>query len=141
MELDFKIIVEDVSIYGINSFLKIPLDYDIDYYSDRPSVYVEYELQPELKRWGINWISILIKKVISFIEWHIDCQDIPNDEIELLVSAGGKYDNNMVKGFIRIDTTIDNSWNVINNVEIKSNGEILISEVEIDLKTKSISLC
>ena len=28
MELDFKIIVEDVSIYGINSFLKIPLDYD-----------------------------------------------------------------------------------------------------------------
>ena len=98
-------------------------------------------MQPELKRWGINWISILIKKVISFIEWHIDCQDIPNDEIELLVSAGGKYDNNMVKGFIRIDTTIDNSWNVINNVEIKSNGEILISEVEIDLKTKSISLC
>lgn len=141
MELDFKIIVEDVSIYGINSFLKIPLDYDIDYYSDSPSVYVEYKLQPELKRWGINWISILIKKVISFIEWHIDCQDIPNDEIELLVSAGGKYDNNMVKGFIRIDTTIDNSWNVINNVEIKSNGEILISEVEIDLKTKSISLC
>ena len=65
----------------------------------------------------------------------------PFDEIELLVSAGGKYDNNMVKGFIRIDTTIDNSWNVINNVEIKSNGEILISEVEIDLKTKSISLC
>ena len=40
----------------------------------------------------------------------------------------------MVKRFIRIDTTIDNSWNVINNVEIKSNGEILISEVEIDLK-------
>ena len=30
--------------------LKIPLDYDIDYYSDSPSVYVEYELQPELKR-------------------------------------------------------------------------------------------
>ena len=89
LETSFRAKVHDVEIFGINEFFKVSKNYDIQ--TEKSIAYVEYELQPEVREWGIKEIYICIKKVSISIEWEIDCWEIPEKEIQMLIEkTGGK---------------------------------------------------
>lgn len=142
LDLDFKAKVEKAEIYGINEFLKIPKDYDIE--TGYPTAYIEYELQPEARDWGIKGIYICIKKVSVSIEWEIDCWEMSAEEIAMFVNAGGKeygsgY-NHTVGGTIEIKTNCVDGWKIENETEFQSDGAVSINNVSIDLSDRTITL-
>lgn len=143
LELDFKAKVEKSEIYGINEFLGINKDFDIE--TGYPTAFfIEYELQPEVREWGIKGIYICIKKVSVRIEWEVDCWEMSGEEIEMFVNAGGKeygsgY-NHTVSGTIEIETNCVDGWEIDNEIEFRSDGAFSIDNVSIELHAKTITL-
>lgn len=142
LELDFKAKVEKAEIYGINEHLGISKDYYIE--TGYPTAYIEYELQPEAREWGIKGIYICIKKVSLCIEWEIDCWEMSAEEIAMFVNAGGKeygsgY-NHTVSGTIEIETNCVDGWEIDNEIEFQSDGAFSIDNVSIELPVKTITL-
>jgi len=142
LELDFKAKVEKAEIYGINEYLGISKDYDIE--TGYPTAYIEYELQPEARGWGIKSISIVPTKIRCSIGWEVDCWEMSAEEIEMFVKAGGKeygsgY-NHTVSGNIEIETNCVDGWTVGNDTEFHPDGAVSIDNVVIDLSDRTITL-
>lgn len=142
LDLDFKAKVEKAEIHGINQFLGISKDYDIE--TGYPTAYIEYELQPEARDWGIKGIYICIKKISVCIEWEVDCWEMPEQDIEMFVKAGGKeygsgY-NHTVSGTIEVETNCVDGWEVENETEFQPDGAVSIDNVSIDLSDRTITL-
>lgn len=142
LSLSFNTSVE-AEIYGINEYLGVPKDYDIE--TDNPTVYIDYELQPEARSWGIKSISIVPTKIRCIIEWDVDCLGMSESEIAMLLKSGGKeYKANYshtVSGIIEIETScLDDDWKIDNSVEFRPDGAVSIDSVEIDLSERTITL-
>ena len=142
LELDFRAKVEKAEIYGINEYLGISKEYDIE--TGYPTAYIDYELQPEARDWGIKGIYICIKKISVCIEWEVDCLEMSAEEIEMFVRAGGKeygsgY-NHTVSGTIEIETNCVDGWEIDNEIEFQSDGAFSIDNVSVELPVKSITL-
>jgi len=142
LDLDFKAKVEKAEINGINKFLGIPKDWDIE--TGYPTAYIEYELQPEARDWGIKGIYICIKKISVSIEWEVDCWEMSEEDIAMFVKAGGKeygsgY-NHTVSGTIEIETNCVDGWEVDNETEFQPDGAVSIDNVSIDLSDRTITL-
>ena len=142
LDLCFNAKVEDAEINGINEYLGISKDYDIE--TGRPTAYIDYELQPEARDWGIKSISIVPNKIRCSIDWEIDCWEMSQEEIAMFVKAGGKeygsgY-NHTVSGTIGIETNCVDEWTVDNETEFQSDGAVSIDNVIIDLSDRTITL-
>lgn len=142
LDLDFKAKVQDVDVYGINKYLGIPSEWDIEI--KKPTAYVQYELITEAREWGIKGISILIKKIAFCIEWEVDCWEMEEKDIAMFVKVGGTeyghdYNHNVSGSFeLEINTTDD--WKVENGVVFRTDGALSIDTLTIELSTKTITL-
>lgn len=142
LDLKFSAKVEDAEIYGINEYLGISKDLDIE--TGRPDAYIDYELQIEARDWGIKNISIVPNKFRCSIEWEIDCWEMSKADIEMFVKAGGKeygscY-NHTVSVTIEIETNCLDGWDVRNETEFEPDGAVSIDNVCIDLSCRNITL-
>jgi hypothetical protein len=129
--MNFKITVDDAEVYRINKFLNV--SNFIDIYVDKTSVTIEYELNLNLKEWGIKSIDCFIKKITSNIDWEVDCEELTDSDKEALIKSGGKeYSNNTISGSISIDST-NTDWKIENDVTFHPDGTFLINYVYIEL--------
>jgi len=137
LDLDYSTKVADTEIYGLNQYLNVSKDIDIDV--SRPTSYIDYELQPEAREWGIKSIYVFIKKLTVSIAWEVSTEDLSDEEKESLIKAGGIEFRNTIEGTIEIDTT-DNKWDITTEVEFEKDGALSISEVYIELSDKTITV-
>jgi len=131
MNFKTQVIADNVDVYGINKFLNVSTDVDV--YIENTIVTIEYELNFNLKEWGIKSVDVFIKNVISKIDWEVDCEELNDADKEALIKAGGKeYINNTISGFIYIDSTTTN-WKIENDVKFHTDGTFFIDSVYIEL--------
>lgn len=142
LSLDFKTEVKKAEIHNVNKFLGIPKDYDIEV--GYPTAHIEYELQPDVRDWGVRSISIVPTKIRCLIELEVDCYEMSNEEIEMFIKAGGKeYGsgvNHTVSGTIEIETNCVDGWKIENGIVFQPDGAVSINGVVIDLHGRTIAL-
>ena len=142
MDLDFNATIENIDVNGINEFLGVSKDIDIE--TGRPTAYVSYILEPEVRDWGIKSMNMTIKKITSLIEWEVDSEDLTPEEKLSLISAGGReYRNNTISGEIEVVTTQkikDKDWTIDNEVEFETDGGLSIESIEVGFLTMTITV-
>lgn len=139
--LDFKATVEDSEIWNLNHYLTPGRELDIC--PGKTTAYVEYELEPEVRSWGIKGIAVVIRRVKTSIEWEVDGDDLTEEDKEALRKAGGtEMRNGSFSGTVEIDTKYQewNDWKTESEVEFETDGAMSINAVSIDLKDKSITV-
>lgn len=130
--------VEDTDIWGINEFLGVSKDFDIE--TGKPTLYVDYELEPEAREWGIKTIYVHIRKIAASIEWYVVPDDLTEDQKAELIKAGGtEYNNGNIEGVIEIDTSIK-EMDITNEATFADDGRFTFDNCEIDLKKNTITL-
>lgn len=142
MELNFSANVQDATIYGINKFMKIFNDLDIEF--SEPVAHVEFSVEPELRERGIKYMAIAIQKVTSDINWYVYEDELSKDDIYSLLKAGGvQMRGGTIEGTIRVDSTskvYDKEWTLESELKFGEDGELMISDVEIDLENLVITV-
>ncbi len=143
----FIAIVDDVDVYGINTFIKRDNPdalKDVDVEEETRQFTVEYELQVEARKDRIKSIAINIKKITGEIIWSVNLDDLSDDKYvninqkTALIEVGGSEWTSTMEGKILIDTTTDDSWTIENNMEFHPDGELSVSNVTIDFGQKTI---
>ena len=139
-DLNFTAVVNNIDITGLNKFLNAGTAIDID--DNRPKAVVKFYLDIEAREWGIKSISAIIQSVTAEINWSVSDDELSGDDIATLVKAGGKYykgDN--IEGKIIVDSkeVIDGKeWKVESELKMQESGQLMASEVSINLITKEI---
>jgi len=123
----FKTEVNGVTIYGDDELAKKVGVYNIDVNSD--IAYVTWILQPDMRNNRIKSMDLLVTKVKCNITWSIDY-----DEQE-------QY-NGPLSGVIEFDTESPEykDWEIITSVYFEKDGGVCPDIVEIDFKTKKITV-
>ena len=121
--MDFTTKTTKIGIYGLKEYLSIhkPEDEARDWAS-RGEVVIDYTANITSASWGISSISTCVTKVSGVIElW-----------------KGEEYE----KEFEEIKILIDKDWKIIDDIKPSTNGGelLLISEVEVDINKKEISI-
>lgn len=140
LELDsYKTEIKDADVSGINEFLNVSNDFDINI--DETIVNVDYELQVEARKWGIKYICVVPTLITCRIDWEVSTDELKEEEKQIFIVAGGKeyIHNNTICGCIEFTTT-DISWKVESEVEFGSDGGLSISNTSIDLVKKLITV-
>lgn len=139
---NFKATIEDTDIWGINSYLGISKDFDIE--TGKPTVYVSFELEPEARDWGIKSIYVFVSNVKCSVEWETDSLDLNEEEKAQLIAAGGtEYRNETIGGTIEIDTfekLKGKEWEITNECKFESDGQFMFGNCEIDFDKMTITL-
>lgn len=143
MDLDFNAIIEDVDVNGINEHFEISKNIDID--TGKPTAYVSFILEPEVRDWGIKSMNMSIRRITISIEWEVYNEDLTSEENLILITVGGKeYKfNNTISGIIEVDTTQkvkDKEWTITNEVEFEKDGGLSIENIEVDFSTMTITV-
>jgi hypothetical protein len=143
MELSFKAPIDDVDINGLNEFLKLPKLIDTDI--EKSTANVEYVLDPQLRNWGINFISVLPRRVSYTLQWTVnDAEDLSLEERAAIIAAGGiEMRNNTFEGTIEVDSKEQlngQEWQLNCEIDFGANGSFQIDTVEIDFSKMTISL-
>ncbi len=137
-EFNFSTKIEPAEINGINKYLGIDSDIDIEY--GRPTATVKYELEFEAREWGLKYIAVNVKKVTATIEWETDCEFLSDADKEALTKAGGiEMRNETFAGTIEIEATIVN-WEIENEAEFESDGGFKMDYITINVADKTITI-
>lgn len=132
----FDVKVKDIEVYGINKFMNIGKNIDVDTTS---SARVSYYIEPDIKEYGIRGIDVYIKSFSLMIEWTVYKDDLTEEDIRSLVAAGGTVYSNDVSGEIDIQC-LETEWDITNDMEFTTSGALGINNVTVDLKKKKIEI-
>ena len=142
MDLNFTAKVTDVNVDGLNKYLKAGAGTDV--WPGKPEATVKYNLEPDVKDWGIRSIGINITSVVVDIEWECNEDELSESETDTLVAAGGTYFNNgKIEGTISVNSTVKfnyKDWEVKNEATFKEDGSLSLNEVSIDLIKNEITI-
>lgn len=117
--LGFHAAIKDTDVYGINDFIGVSKDIDIE--TGSPTAYVDYLLQPEARDWGIKHISVIVKRVVASVEWETDVK-IGIVEVDSSQELNGK------------------KWTIDCEVTFEDDGALSINNVEIDLSSMTVTV-
>lgn len=132
----FDVKVKDIEVYGINKFMNIGKNIDVDTTS---SARVSYYIEPDIKEYGIRGIDVYIKSFSLMIEWTVYKDDLTEEDIRSLVAAGGTVYSNDVSGEIDIQC-LETEWDITNDMEFTTSGALGINNVTVDLENKKIEI-
>jgi len=130
----------DVHCYGIAEHFNMP---DLDFDTKSAPFTIEWEIQWEARERGLKGACILINRVFGSVEWEVDLYDFEQDEIDQLkektggVIYGSEY-NHYISGSIEFDNPT--GWEIIREFEFDKDGACMPSQVDIDFKTKKITV-
>jgi hypothetical protein len=139
MDFEFTAKVDDIEISGINEYLKVTKDVEID--TGKPTAYVKYYLDIEAREYGIKSISAIVTNVTMSIEWETNTEDLTDqDKVQLSAAGGREYRNCTTGGTIEIDVNIsDKVFSLESEMEFKDSS-IYPDLVTIDLSDKKITV-
>lgn len=126
----------NVSVTGLRELLRVQ---DVD--CIHRTAEVMYDLQMELKSWGIKYISPVVVRVVASVEWYAFIGDLTIAEVNALKSYGGDdMSGEDITGTIVIDTAQDKVWKIEIATKFSDDGGFIISDIEIDFNKKVISI-
>lgn len=131
--------IKDVSIDGLNHFLNVSKDIDLE--TGRTDAIVKYHLEPEVRNWGIKSMNIFIDEVTCTIYWWVNVDELTPEEIQSLVAAGGiELRNGTVEGTFEVNSNGWKDWSILTEVAFRNDGGLMIDSLTIDLKEKVIGV-
>ena len=134
---DFKWNIKDVSVTGFKGDLLGVVDIDLDTTIENADV--SFDMEAEVKRWGIKYITINVKSVTAILIWSVDTDGLSEDDEKKLMAAGGysnKY-HNYIQGEYEIESK---DWDIVNEAEFSSSGGFCFTSCEFDFTNKKIIL-
>lgn len=143
MKIDFNgepfyTTVNDVNINGLAAFLGLDDQIDVEF-DFNPPAQIQYDIDVELKPYGIRSMDMNVLKVTTSIEWGVNNEDLQLHHRDALIKAGGvlNADNSggWFSGVIEIDTTTK-EW----DIQLSEVDGTQINSVEIDLVSNCIQL-
>lgn len=138
-DLSFTAIINDADISGLTKSFGLP---ELDAYTGKPTVKIDFHLEIEARSWGIKGIVVVIDNIAASIEWAIyeeDCNEAEQQKL-IILHGGTPMRNGMIEGTIGLDTKTEpfSLWTIDNDVIFEDDGAASISNVEIDFESKSI---
>lgn len=125
-----------VDIWGINQYLKINKDVDINI--DDLLVVVDFSVEIEAREWGIKSIIPSVNRVGAEIDWAVSEDELTEDDVREIEAAGGIHFRN---GYYYGKFTIESGgeWEVKDTMTM--NGDTLaVRQVNIYLETRKIEV-
>lgn len=145
----------EIRVTGINSLFDIPEDMEFDFETNT-NASVEYSITPYYKKWGIDSISILVKRVVANVEWEVSIDELSDREKAYLIHNGGTESLSTIEGTIHIDSSIPNEvslnlqilkvkflktdWQVIDERAFADDGGFTFDELTIDFTNFTLTL-
>ncbi len=124
-----------VSIEGLEKYFGIDNDF---FHSIRPDVVIDWELRTYSRSWGLECMTPEVTRVTGVIDWSIDSEYLTEFEKEKLIAMGGVlYRDDTIGGILTIDS-VEQHWQVGNDLVFDKTGGIGVNEVEIDFGERSI---
>lgn len=145
--LQFKTLVSEAGIFGLSKFLGVP---DVDVEDNQPTAQVEWMIEPDIRKDGIEGMPVVITRISCTIDWSCYYADCTNEEVDNLKKMGGQHNRNeKIEGRITIDSTLQavsihkktSPWTVKDeDLTFTSKGCIAPKDVAIDLQTFTIEI-
>lgn len=132
---DFKMIFQKADVNNINAYLKLSSDIDVEV--DAAQMEVKFSADIEFRQSGINGITATVQSVVGWIEWYVCPDELLQDDILAIQAAGGVE---MRNGNFEGKFEVDSSWEIKDDLTMEEKGYLFVSELEIDCKTKKISV-
>ena len=141
--MDFLTTQFELSCFNIQEKLGISKEIEVDYWkSSNRSSEVRWNVDIDVRQWGIKSINIIPTILNIWIDWEISLSDLSHDEINKLLQHQTLefyptyLDNNTIRGTIKIN---QNNYEITNNIEVKNNL-LMIEEVYVDFKSSQINI-
>lgn len=139
LNCDYKTIIEDGGVFGLDKYLGIPtIDIDIE----KPTCYVDWLLEPEIRSWGIKSICVYATKITASIEWEVNVGDLSVEDKNILIAANGKiYGNETISGIIEVDSRKEcngKKWTIESDFVMEEDGLCRPQDVEINFENMMI---
>ena len=137
-----------VTVLGINPYLNIPNDYCVD--ERKCYATVEFELDFECRSDRIKSIEIYINSIDAEIEFEVDGEDMEESVKKDIVERLGAWEDR--RGILNFSLpvsysiqgtnlkTITDEWKIANTLQFDEDGGLAIGELEIDFKSKTITI-
>ena len=141
LNCDYKTTIDDGNVFGLNKCLGVPnVDIDIE----KPTCYVDWLLQPEVRIWGIKSISVYATKIVASVEWEVYTDDLTEEEKTILIAANGReYGNKTISGLIEVDSRKEwngKKWTIESKFKIEEDGMCRPQDVDIDFEDMVITI-
>ncbi len=101
--------IKDVEVSGLGEFLKLSQENSLD--TNTSEATMDYELEFEMRSWGLKSIYVHIKEIRLSVFWSID-DDTDEKEIEI--------------------NSNDGKWKVEHELTFQEDGMMSPSDVEVD---------
>lgn len=150
LDLDFRaeVDVSSCDVRGANEYFQVEKKNEFDFDFEKATAYVDFELVPDAKNYGIRGIDISVKKITCSLNWYVEItEETTPEEKAFLETIGTLYESQWhgtkVEGVIEIDTTKKfngKDWHITTSVEFTPSGGCTIESVEINLHEASIEI-
>lgn len=140
MTLDFNATVKDCPVYGLAEYFGVK-DQGVDIDTPHQVCTVEFDLQPDVREFGIRSMSVLIKSVKCSVNWEVSTDDLLPEEKKKLISLGGTEYRSTIEGAIEVDSAKPmngKDWAVDTQLTWQEDGQMIIDEVQIDFSDMSL---
>jgi hypothetical protein len=116
----------DLDIYHIEAVVGNP-DPNDDIETSENKCSVVWEIEPEMRNWGIKWMGVSIKNIVTTIHWYIEEYD-------------EKTYNTYTKNSGDIEFQLTPEWEIVNDLEFQKDGQIYPTSVQIDFARKIVNV-
>jgi hypothetical protein len=125
----------DITINGINEFLGLSKDIDIDL--NCKYARIDFSVEPEAREWGIKGITIMVHRVNLSFDWETWTEDL-TDKDRMDIARLRPEARELRNG--RTEETIH--WiiegdNITSELKFSEGGALHITDLVVDLKTKT----
>jgi hypothetical protein len=111
--------IKDVEVYGLDKYLKLEGDDKFSLDINTSTAKLDYELEFEMRSWGIKSIYIHIKEVRLSVVYTTESE---KDEKEIEINSN------------------DGKWKVEHELEFQEDGMMNPNNVEVDFSTMLITI-
>jgi hypothetical protein len=123
-----------IRVEGLHEYFGINED-NFDVTQD---IIIDWELRTYSRSWGLECMTPEVTRVTGVIDWSIDAEYLTELEKEKLIAMGGVlYRDDTIGGILNIDS-VEQHWQVGNDLVFDKAGGIQVNEVEIDFGERSI---
>lgn len=144
MELKFNTVIEDSETEGLKKAFGVT-SADID--TCRTSARIDWEIQPDIRQYGIKSLEIVIKKVVCSVEWTVsDCNEYMEESEQVkLIASGGVPSNggDVIDGLIEVNSDVEwngKKWTFEVGFEFESYGGCIPSFCTVNFETMIIKV-
>ena len=113
----------------------------LDFEIETPSAHVDFSCSIDERSWGIKCIDTIVTRVTASFTVSVEKDGLTDQDIHSLINlhlfsdSGDKFVR-----VILVDTVLQDYWTVNSEIKATPSGAITLDSVEIDFRTKTISV-